>query len=333
MRPGIMCGLLAASFLGHGVARADDGARQHFDAGKRLRDEGDCARALVEFDRSLASERSIGALYNLGFCHEQLGHRQEAYDAYRGARELASQKRDARLREISGAIAGLLETPHIRLVLPQPLPDGLQVRVDDELVPAPTYAAETVVFTRANKYHLVVVTAPGHETRRLTVETKQVAPVELKKGEAKPEPVVTSVPPAPDPDPVPEKPGSSASRKVGIGVLAGGVVTAGIAAYLYTRHRSEIDHIDTRLTNALIDCKSEVDQNGCGDEQKAHHNANITSANRRAYIVVGGTSAVALGLLVTGTVLVATGSTRKTAWSFAPVLTAESRGAVLSGEF
>lgn len=319
-----------ALLLAGGTARADEGARKAFEQGKRLRDEGDCAGAVTAFDRSLASERSIGAFYNLGFCHEQLGHRHEAYDAYTAARELASQKRDGRLREISGALAALLESPHIRLVLPQPLPDGLQLRVDDELVPSSTYAAETVVFTKSNRSHVVIVRAPGYEERRVTVETKQVAPVELQR--LAPAPVVTAPPPAPEPAPI-QASGWSTQKTVGVVLGGAGLLAGGAAAFLFTRHVSQVDARKADLDRKVEEC----DGPACAQNEQVIYNADITTRNRNAWLTIGGTSAVAVGLLVTGIVLFVRApsapSERKLAWQVAPQLGPTTRGAVLSRAF
>ncbi len=181
MRTSIGSPILAALLLASASAVAQpESARQHFEAGKKLRDEGDCRRAIPEFEKSIAVETSIGALYNLGYCHEQLGHRPEAYAAYRSARQLASAKKDDRLREISGSLATLLETPHIRLALPEALPDGIEIKVDDQLVPSTFYQSETVVFTKPGTSHVVVVSAPGYEDRRERVDTKQLKAIELR---------------------------------------------------------------------------------------------------------------------------------------------------------
>jgi hypothetical protein len=232
----------AALFLASApAAGADlDAVRRHFEAGKKLRDEGDCTRAIPEFEQSLAADKSIGAYYNLGYCHEQLGHRHDAYEAYSNARHLASKKKDDRLREISGALAALLETPHVRLVLPQPLPEGIQIRVDDELVPASSYAAETVVFTKGGASHTVLVTAPGYEERREVVETKQVKPIELHRAAPKP---AVSEQALKD-----ESRGWTWMHWTGVGLAGAGVIASGLAVYFLLDYLPERSRLDGALT-------------------------------------------------------------------------------------
>lgn len=174
-----------------------EAAKKHFEAGRKLRAEGDCAKAIPEFEKSLAADKSIGGYYNLGYCEEQLGQRQEAYEAYRRAREMASVKKDERLKEISGALAALMETPNIRLVLPQPLPPGFTLSVDGEAVPAELYQTETVVFTKSTPTHEVRASAPGFNETKVVVDTKQLRSIEMKET-AK---ATALVPPPPPPAP------------------------------------------------------------------------------------------------------------------------------------
>ncbi|MBX3229970.1 MAG: hypothetical protein KIT84_25950 [Labilithrix sp.] len=221
-------------------ARADgdpEGAKRHFEAGRKLRDDGDCAKAIPEFEKSLAADKSIGAYYNIGFCQEQLGLRQEAYEAYRLAKEAASAKKDERLKEISGALAALLETPNVRLVLPQPPPSGMQIYVDGALVPQALYQNETVVFTKAGGSHDVRVTAPGYDELQLKVETRELKGIDLKPaGSTKPA--------------TPEGPAAtkwSLQHWGGVGAIGAGVVTAAIGgiillAYKVTQDTNLRDH-------------------------------------------------------------------------------------------
>ena len=194
--------LAMASSVGR-EARADDpdGAKKHFEVGRKLRDDGDCTKAIGEFQASVAADKSIGAYYNLGFCQEQLGRRQDAYAAYRNARDMASTRKDDRLKEVSGAIAALMETPNIRLLLPQPLPAGFQLFVDGDLVPAALYETETVYFTKSAATHDVKVLAPGYQDVALKLETKGIKPVELKPGTSSATPPTTTTPPTTPPPP------------------------------------------------------------------------------------------------------------------------------------
>lgn len=232
-----------------GPAHADgdaDGARKHFEAGKKLRDDNDCTKAIPEFEKSLRADKSIGAYYNLGFCLEQLGKRQEAYDAYRRGRDMASAKKDDRLKEISGALAALLETPNVRLVLPQPLPPGFQLTVDGETVAPELYQTETVVFTKSAATHDVRATAPGYDETVVKVDTKQLKAVELKqpgagtKGTETPPPRVKTHWPW--------------ERWAGAGMFLGGIGIGSIGAIMAITYKVDVESTEQEAASAARAC-------------------------------------------------------------------------------
>lgn len=303
MRGGVFFGCaVAALLLAETEARADvETARRHFEAGKKLRDAGDCTRALAEFERSVAADESIGAHYNLGYCHEQLLHRQEAHEAYKRAQQLASVRKDERLREISGALAALLQTPHIRLVLPQPLPDGLQIEVDGRLVPESHYAAETVVFIeRASRAHSVRVTAPGYEERRTLVEDRDVRPIELRRSietTRAPEPIAPSSPDGGG--------GSTWQRWTGLGVGATGIVLFTVGSAMFVSYLIEERDLG-RQYDVANRCDKRPDENGesdpCSDpraeavrlNRERSYMANEDDAKKQAPLILGTTIGGAL---------------------------------------
>lgn len=319
------------------VARNDtDTARQHFEAGKKLRDDGDCTRAIPEFEKSIAAEKSVGGYYNLGFCHEQLGHRQLAYEAYKNAQQLASARKDDRLREISGAIASLLERPHIRLVLPQPLPEGIQITVDGQLVPENFYQAETVVFTNDDSTHLVVVTAPGYEERRETVETKQVKPIELRK--PSPTQLMTSPPPVRV-----ESPSWTWQHWAGLGAIAGGAGLFTVGTVMFLQYQSREAKL-RRLFEAANTCDADGVP-GCEPEEarrrldlKDEYEANEARAEENAPIMLG--TVIGGALMMAGGVFLFVTAPKETAASpakgqtrVAPMLGTSRQGLVIEGVF
>ena len=343
MRLGVATGcVIAALFvLSASEAHADgNGARQHFEAGKKLRDEGDCARAIPEFEQSLAAEPSIGAHYNLGYCHEQLSHRQQAYEAYKSAQQLASAKKDDRLREISGALAALLETPHIRLVLPQPLPQGIEIRVDDALVPATFYAAETVVFTKGAKTHTVTVTAPGYEERREVVETRQVKPIELRRAAPKVSPGVPVTPP-----PKTEGGGWSWQHWTGLGVGAVGIGLFTVGSVMFVSYRIDESSLLRKYEAAASCPKAAGSVSRCADASKdaerqdlrRRYNENEEQASDDAPVmlatVIGGALMIGGGLVLYLTAPKSSSAEPRRGLHFAPILGATTRGAALGGTF
>jgi hypothetical protein len=82
-----MCALLLTlGALWPAAARADDQelARAHFVTGGSYYEQARYAEALHEFEEAYRLSKRVGFLYNIGVCHEQLGHRQEAITAFEG---------------------------------------------------------------------------------------------------------------------------------------------------------------------------------------------------------------------------------------------------------
>ena len=56
----------------------EDQARAHFAAGVHYYDDAHYADALKEFEEAYRLSKRVGFLYNLGACHERLGHDDQA---------------------------------------------------------------------------------------------------------------------------------------------------------------------------------------------------------------------------------------------------------------
>jgi hypothetical protein len=284
-----------------GTARADgDAARVHFDEGKRLRDAGDCEHAIPAFTKSVAAEKSIGGYYNLGYCHEQRGARQEAYAAYRQALQLASAKRDDRARELAAALQSLLETPHVRLALPDPIPPGLELRVDDQRVPSEMLETETVVFTKPVNTHAVVVNAPGYETWRANIDSKAALKVvDLHR----------STPP----DATPAQTGSSeqwpwqAYAGLGLGVAGLAMVGVGLVAGVswlhdYNNQSSSLENefngeaCDNKQAHGLPVCTQDIINQQVGTKNKYDD----TVSTGRLHLALDAGILLAGGVMVVG---------------------------------
>lgn len=276
-------------------------AVKHFDAGKKLRDEGKCREAVPEFEKSLAAEESVGAYYNLGFCFEELNRKQEAYRAYKLARVKAEQRKDDRYKEISGAMAAMeANNDFVRLVLPQPLPEGIEIRVNGELVPATFYEAETFVFTKTPPPHDVVVSAPGFEDKQLRVTSKQPVPVALQRpGEAAP-------PPPPPPLPPDSGGGWVWQQYAGAGLVAAGLGLAGLGVYLTFDHIDKKDTIerDFRQTDQDFRCaEGDVACKNAENDALAPLREQFEDEKARARLVLTATYGGAAVLLAGGVLL------------------------------
>lgn len=326
MRRGVVILAPLLLFSSPALGAEVDAAKRHFEAGKRLRDDGDCGKAISEFEKSLEADKSVGAYYNLGFCNEQLGKRQEAYAAYTSARDLASTKKDDRLREISGALAALLETPHVRLALPNPLPEGFSLTIDDERVPASLYQPETVIFTpKTKKAHEVVAMAPGYETRRETVDNKQLKAIELSKPQPKPVVVVKEVHP-PDTS-------WSTGHYLGLGLIGAGAISVTIGGIVGVNYLIKEGNLKDRY-NAAVAAKGASSKEAV--DLANEYNANEQTARDNTPFVIG--AFIGGALLVGGGIflfVVSPKTVRPAAGSLhlTPSLSPRNAGLSLSGSF
>jgi tetratricopeptide (TPR) repeat protein len=68
------------------AARADDQelARAHFVTGGSYYEQARYGEALHEFEEAYRLSKRVGFLYNIGVCHEQLGHTSAAISAFEG---------------------------------------------------------------------------------------------------------------------------------------------------------------------------------------------------------------------------------------------------------
>lgn len=221
-------------------------AVKHFLEGKRLRDENRCTEAIVELEASVRIEKSIGAYYNLGVCFEKIGNKRRALASYSSALDLAKQRKDDREREIRAQLSEFLEkTPHIRLALPQPMPDDLRITVDGDLIPPSDLQTETKYFVKGNRpSYEVIVTAPGYEETRLVVDAATAKKQDLvtivlqKSGDAAP----------PAPIARAEDPGFTWQHWTGIGLAGAGVVVLGVSAYFFIDYLGDRSDLDRKLT-------------------------------------------------------------------------------------
>jgi tetratricopeptide (TPR) repeat protein len=85
MRTLILASVVAACVWPTG-AHADDQdlGRAHFTTGRSYYDQGRYADALKEFEEAYRVSKRVGFLYNIGICHEKLGHDEEALTAFQG---------------------------------------------------------------------------------------------------------------------------------------------------------------------------------------------------------------------------------------------------------
>lgn len=115
-------------------ANAHAVAVKHFEAGRALFKSGRCDLAIAEFRASIEAEPNVGPWLNLGECLEAGGLVQDAYDSYRSAQSVATQKGDWRLADAERRVAAL-EAKSVRFSVTAPTDIEIQLEIDNAAVP------------------------------------------------------------------------------------------------------------------------------------------------------------------------------------------------------
>ena len=197
-------------------------ARALFDEGVKLRDQKNYSEALDKFERSQEISGSVGALYNIGKCNEELGRYSSAWGAYRDAESLAAAKKDEREKEAADG-AKRVEPKMAKARITVPKIEGLTVTRNGKKVDPATYDSDSPI---DHGSYVMEATAPGRKpwTGKLDVppgtQSTKFAIPELEMAETPAPPVTAPVPGAP----------SNTQRTVGIGLEIGGgaVLLAGL---------------------------------------------------------------------------------------------------------
>lgn len=288
-------------------------AVKHFLAGKTYRDNGDCPKAIDELNLSVAKEESIGARYNLGFCHEKVGNKKLALFNYKKAEQLAKDRGDDRQREIGAQIRFFFEqTVHIRLALPQPAPADLKVLIDGEALPNEEFEGLQIYFPPAKRpsYELRI-TASGYEDIKqsidsATVNQKRAVTVVLKN-------VAENTVMKPEPRIIGQKWGPF--QYLGLGLIAAGAVGIGysgvaLAAYSSDEKslREKFSDAETAAKGCPSDSPNTDPQSTCGmnvatrERLRNEYNQNEEDANSGKILwlsfAIGGALAIAGGVLL-----------------------------------
>jgi len=116
--------VLALAVLLPAAARADDQdlARAHFVTGASYYEQARYTEALHEFEEAYRLSKRSGFLYNIGVCHEQLGHTSAAITAFEGY--LGSASTPAERADVQARIDRLRASPATTARSPS---DGLQL--------------------------------------------------------------------------------------------------------------------------------------------------------------------------------------------------------------
>ena len=177
----LLSGALGLLTLSAPAAAQEAGAREHFQRGVELFDEGRPDAALAEFEAAYRIAPSYPVLFNLAQVHAQLGHAVEAADSYErylaeGGVNIAAPRRAQAERELE------VQRGRIGVLTIEVEVEGASVSVDGSFV-ARTPLAEPIRVSVGD--HLVEVTAGGYQAmqRRVTVAGGETLAVEFSLSE------------------------------------------------------------------------------------------------------------------------------------------------------
>ncbi|WP_428265982.1 hypothetical protein [Haliangium sp.] len=169
----LLCAGALAALLAAPAAQAQStstgAAESLFNDGRELMDKGDFAAACEKFAASHALEASVGALLNLGDCREKNGQPASAWVAYKQAANMARREGDKRRLAFAERRAAAIEPKLSYMVVEVPSErrvDAMSIELGDEILEEPLWGQRAPVDPGE---HVIVVTAPGYEPRKVTV--------------------------------------------------------------------------------------------------------------------------------------------------------------------
>lgn len=170
----LLAGLFATSVIACAPsASADDSATQTpFEEAKALMKKERYGEAIPKLLSSIAQEKSVGALFNLGVCYESVHRPASAWVRFKAAEAVAHEKGDAR-EVAASARARLLEPQLSRIVVSvsaaADLP-ALEVKRDGAVLPRAEWGMPTPVDPGA---HSIEATAPGKKPWSTQVSARE----------------------------------------------------------------------------------------------------------------------------------------------------------------
>lgn len=143
-------------------------ATELFNAGRDLLKERKYEEACPKLDESARLDPQVGTFARLAECREKLGELSEARRSWQRAQNLAKAKGDDRLELIERELKRLdAMVPKLELRFSAPPPEQLSMRIGD-LVMSDTAAG--LPFPMDPGSQTLIVSAPGHVTRRVELE-------------------------------------------------------------------------------------------------------------------------------------------------------------------
>jgi tetratricopeptide (TPR) repeat protein len=294
-----------------------------FKKGKALLGQQKFADACAAFEESQRLDPATGTVLNLALCYEGWGKLARAQRAYLEAEKMAAIKGDTQRSSAARQRADAL-TPRIPKIvfsgLPDPLPAGLTVTLDDQ--PVGLDALRPGLSTDPGPHVLVYKVEGARKVIRIDLAESQAKEVTLDLPAPRPQPDPGRVEdPRPKPPPVVKTRGRG-RRILGLVTTGVGVVGMGIGGALALSARSDYK----QAFDAHCDAMNTCDDIGFQETSDARSRANVAS------VIVG----VGVGIAITGVVLYLTapsGPARddRAVW-IRPVLTTGGGAVVVGGK-
>lgn len=332
---------LVLGVAGPAEAQTDSAtARALFAEGRALMDKDRYEEACPKFEESLRVDPGMGTQFNLAHCWEKLGRTASAWalflDVAAAARNASQPQREAAARDRAKALEPKLS--RLRIEVSKPSGD---MKIDRDGQDVGRAAWGTAVPVDPGE-HVIEVSAPGKKSWSDKVEvpatprTVSLSIPELEDAPLPaPPPSITSAgnnPPPVEADVAPRSGGGSNGQLIA-GYVVGGLGVAAVATGIVFGLQSQADNSDAKKlcpdenADGTFSCPN-------GPEEEARHDALVEDAKREQTI---GWVSVGIGAaaLTTAVILIVTADSgpSDSAFTVAPILTGDVRGAALSGHF
>lgn len=254
--------LVAFTVTAPAVAQSRDAAAAEllFREGRKAMDAGDFESACPKLEESQRLDPGAGTLVNLAFCYEKLGKIATAWDRWSQAlRSMRSndERRPVVEKRMQEAEARL---PKLVIELEEDAPEDTKIVRDRVDIGRPALGLALPVDPGTR---IVIVSAPGHESRTFEVEAKEgevselvVAPgPPLPPGEEAPSPEEAMPPDDVDVAPPPEKKSPVLGLVIG-GVGVAGLVVGGVTGGLALGKKNDMQSDCERDGEGVLRCGS-----------------------------------------------------------------------------
>jgi hypothetical protein len=239
-----LAGGMCAGLAGVARAQKNDAAAGEalFQEGRRLMKNREFAAACPKLEESFRLDPALGTLVNLASCEEELGHTASAWQHWRAAADQLDSTDKRRATAVTRAAALEKVLARLTITMKPGAPETTEVVRDGVKL---GQASLGLALPVDPGHHIVVVSAPGHETRSIdvTIAAKERRTLVVEPGAEKPEPraepAATARAPLPAPPdvtvatarPVPPTEVKHGGSAVAYGLLGVGVAALGVAGF------------------------------------------------------------------------------------------------------